>query len=81
MSGDLAGVPLNELLIRRTLGKLILKQLRGPWADDPRAAGALIKFQGEMQEITAEIQRRRYPDGPPAQTIGLKTQSLTARRY
>ena len=81
MSGKLAGMSLVDLLTRRALGRLIIRQLMGAWAKDERAPVRLVEYRAQVRELTAEIQRRRYPEGAPAQVIGLKSQSLSARRH
>jgi len=78
MSGDLSGMSLGELRMRRMLGKVLIRGLKG--SDDERAPAAIKRLREQMGELTAEIQRRLYPEGPPAQVIGLKTVNLRARR-
>lgn len=81
MSGKLGEMRLSELRWRRRMGRALICKCEGEWADDARAQAAIERLRGQMAELTEEIQRRLYPEGPPDQTIGLARQSLGVRRH
>jgi len=81
MSGDLSTMSMRSLLMRRRLGRALIEKCQTDWADDDRTPAAIERLREQIRQLTAEVQRRRYPEGPPDQTIELDNLSLKARRH
>lgn len=87
---DLQRQSMASLNVRLWLGNEMLRWLRtDPVARaDPRAPAALARLQEQMKRLHAEVARRKRmererngePEPEPV-TVGLKTLSLTARRW
>jgi len=71
---------LQQLLNKRTLATLLIREITQHWQDHPAYHERLTELRQQRREINQAIYRKRYGDeGPPAQSVGMKVAVMDSR--